>query len=59
MTSTANTIGRFGKEPTPEKPEREMSFKEKLDKAADDARRPPDDGESDSLMKPIIEKGNS
>ncbi|KAH6686261.1 hypothetical protein F5X68DRAFT_240555 [Plectosphaerella plurivora] len=52
----AGTEGRFGKEPVPEKPEREMSFKEKLDKAADEARQPSDDGENDSFMKPIIEK---
>lgn len=54
----AGTEGRFGKEPVLEKPEREVSFKEKLDKAADGARQPPDDGENDSIMKPIIEKGN-
>jgi hypothetical protein len=57
MTSAPTTAGRFGKEPLPEKKEREMSFKEKLDKAAEEARQPPDDNESDSLMKPIIEKG--
>lgn len=51
----AGTEGRFGNDPAPEKKEREMSFKEKLDKAADEARQPPED-ENDSLMKPIIEK---
>lgn len=55
MASTT-PLKKFSKEP--EKPERELSFKEQLDKAAIEAREPPEDKLGNgSLMKPIIEKG--
>lgn len=57
--ATTNPLSKLTGDPKPlEREDRELSFKEKLDKAAIEARQPPEDKpENQSYVAPIIEKG--
>lgn len=56
--ATTNPLSKLTGDPKPlEREDREESFKEKLDKAAIEARQPPEDKpENQSFVAPIIEK---